>query len=334
MSIETAGLLFLLLALIAIFGYLILTKGYSLLQNLNKRHNDYLNDKLEGFENSKGKVKTIDNTKEFFDNFYLERIDQAYYPESKNLCRCSDLYKSAYLRIYPNNKTRTLLVGTNTGRYLDALTGICPEVTGITQYPELKDMASRMAPKAKVLLGDAARDDELFDKSTFTHVIFEDRSLYEFIDHNERKKALENVINWLEPGGRLILRVVDREKFDPMVPTSVPIRGLNIQNYLNKRKQDSRVYFKDGSLIDTNFTSIPSEDRAVFREDLYDKNNTLLRTQIHRWAIPNRDAIIDEVSRFGLEHDQSLSLAPCTSPHETYEIFIKKEHISVLGLDE
>jgi SAM-dependent methyltransferase len=329
MSPETAGLVLLLVILIAIFLYLAAERGIGLLAMLRKQ--SALS--MEGFDDGNRFNKRIlwDDPSKFYDDYYVERIDQAYYPEGKNVCRCSDLYKSAFLRMYPREKTRVLLVGANTGRFLDALTGVCPEVTGLVRFPKLKDIAQRIAPKARVMLADAAADDELFPTSTFTHVIFEDRSLYEFHDHNQRKKAIENAIKWLEPGGRLVIRVVDREKFDPMIPTAVPLRGLNIQNYLSQRKQDSKVFFRDGSRIETNFTPIPSEDRAVFREDLYDKTGSLMRTQIHRWSIPQKDAIIEEVSRMGVEHDQSVSLAPCTSPNESYEIFVKGEYRRILG---
>lgn len=329
MSPETAGLVLLLIILIAIFIYLAAERGIGLLALLRKQ--SALS--LEGFDTNPRFNKRIlwDDPAKFYDDYYVERIDQAYYPEGKNICRCSDLYKSAFLRLYPREKTRTLLVGANTGRFLDALTGVCPEVTGLVRYPKLKDVAQRIAPKSRVMIGEAAADPDLFPTSTFTHVIFEDRSLYEFNDHNQRKVAIQNAIKWLEPGGRLVLRVVDREKFDPMIPTAVPIRGLNIQNYLSQRKQDSKVFFRDGSRIETNFTPIPSEDRAVFREDLYDKTGSLTRTQIHRWSIPQKDAIIEEVSRMGVEHDQSVSLAPCTSPHESYEIFVKGEYRRILG---
>jgi len=322
MRAETAGVAVLLLLLGAIMIYVIGKRVLAYLDTIRLTSS-------EGFENQERYNKTtkvVDDPKDFYDDFYISRIHQSYYPDSKNICRCSDLYKTAFLRLYPRDKTRALLVGANTGRFLDAMCGICPEVTGLTRFPKLKDLADTMAPKARVKLGDAAHDHDLFHEGTFTHVVFEDRSLYEYHTHNERRAALKNSIRWLEPGGRLVLRVVDRDRFDPMVPTSVPLRGLNIQTYLKDRKRDSRVHFKDGSRIETNFTAIPSEDRAVFREDLFDNGGAFVRTHVHRWSMPNKDAILEEVMAMGMEHDQSLSLAPCTTPYESYEIFVKPEY--------
>jgi SAM-dependent methyltransferase len=320
MRAETAGLAILLLLIIAILIYII---G----QRVVKYINSFSKISSEGFENTARKSSiVIDDPAKFYDDFYVSRIHQAYYPDSKNICRCSDLYKTAFLRLYPKEKTKTLLVGANTGRFLDALCGICPDVTGIVKHDSLKTLADTMAPKASVRIGDVVQDRELFDENTFTHVVFEDRTLYEFHSHDERRTAIQHAIRWLKPGGRLIIRVVDRDRFDPMIPTSVPLRGLNIQNYLKDRKRDSTVHFKDGSHIQTNFTAIPSEDKAVFREDLYDTNGSLVRTQVHRWSMPNKDAILEEVMKMGMEHDQNLSLAPCTTPFESYEIFVKPEY--------
>ena len=321
MSPETAGIILLLVTLIAVFIYLFSQKAIQLWSHLKKQGNEGFEnsntDEEGGSSNAEGRV--IDDPSKFYDDFYVSRIDQAYYPEGKNICRCSDLYKTAFRRLYPKKDTKVLLAGANTGRYLDALTGVCPDTTGVVKYEGLFEIAKRNAPKAKVVLGDIAETPDIFPDNEFSHIIFEDRTLYEV----DRKKALTNAIKWLRPGGRLVLRVVNRDKFDPMVPTAVPLRGLNVQNYLAQRKQDSKVFFKDGSKIETNYTPIPSEDRAIFREDLFTSSGSLLRTQIHRWSVPQSDVIFEEVTGLGLQHDQSVKLAPCTSPHETYEIFIK-----------
>ena len=173
MRAETAAVAILLILLSAMMIYVIGGRVSAYLSHLRVTS-------AEGFENQDRFNKTVtvvDKPEDFYDDFYVKRIHESYYPDSKNICRCSDLYKTSFLRLYPKDKTRTLLIGANTGRFLDALCGICPEVTGITRFPKLRDVADKMAPKARVKLGDAAHDHDLFEPQTFTHVIFEDRSL-------------------------------------------------------------------------------------------------------------------------------------------------------------
>lgn len=312
MKAETATIIVLLLILLFITGFLLIKRVFRYI-HINKQ---------EGFTNSTNHSSTtLDNPDEFYDNYYVKRIDMAYYPQNKNICRCAKLYKEAFHGILPKNKTKVLLIGTNTGRFLDALCGVSSNVTGVTKYELLKEKSQEIAPHANVLSGDITQNPDLFPENTFTHVIFEEREYYQYTKE-QRQLALSHIQKWLRPEGLLAIRLVDPDKFDPMIPTAIPLKGVNIQNYLKERRLDSQVRFTDGSKIITHYTPIPSEHRAVFREDLYDIQGTKLRSHIHTWHIPPRDVVLEEVMRFGYSHRDTISLGSCTFPYEYYEIFM------------
>lgn len=312
MKAETATIILLLLILLFIVGF-----------SLMKYAQKYLSQTLsEGFQSKQNPdVKTLDNPEDFFDSYYIDRIDMSYFPQNKNICRCSELYKEAFFGVIPRDKTKILLVGCNTGRFLDALCGISPNVSSVTTNKLLRDKAQEIAPKSSVILGDIVQNPELFMENTFTHIIFEERDYY-LLPSDKRKLALEHCKKWLRPEGLLAIRVVDPDKFDPMIPTAVPLSGINIQNYLTQRKLDSQVRFTDGSKIVTHYTPIPSENRSLFREDLYDTQGKMLRSHIHRWYLPPRDAVLEEIITVGYAHKDTVSLEKCTFPGEYYEIFM------------
>jgi hypothetical protein len=327
MKTETGTLILLLIILAVIVGYFIVGHIQQLLTKNTTRID-------EAFVNARATdTPVLDSPEDFYDDYYVQRIDQSYYPESKNICRCAELYKSAYLGDFDKDKTKSLLIGANTGRFLDALVGISPDTTGLVLHESLLEKARENAPKAKVVKMDYNKiDPKAFMENTFTHIVLEDRTYYQIPTPNQRKQLLSVAFKWLVPGGKLIIRCVEPLKFDPMIPTAVPLRGINIQNYLEKRKHNSASYFDDGSYITTQYTPIPSEHRSVFREDLYYPNGTLKRTQIHRLNMPTRDMILEEVLSLSYSHEESIPLKPCTSPGEYYEIFIKpeyKEHMKI-----
>jgi hypothetical protein len=309
MKVQTATIILILLILLGIVGYL-----------LWKRVINYMKNSLpEGFQNEN--VRTIDNPSEFYDSYYIDRTDMAYYPENKNICRCSKLYKDAFHGVIPKGQSKILLVNSHTGRYLDALCGISENVSAIASHKLLQSKAQHNAPKSNVIFGDILKEPKMFPKNTFTHIIFEERDYYTFLPE-ERKLAIEHCKNWLRPEGYLIIRAIDPEKFDPMIPTAVPLSGVNIQNYLKHRKMDSQVRFTDGSKIATHYTPIPSEHKSVFREDLYDPKGNHIRTHIHRWYVPPRDVILEETMSLGFSHKDTIELSSCTFPGEYYEIFM------------
>jgi SAM-dependent methyltransferase len=311
MKVQTATIIIILLILIGIVTYLL----------WKRLVNVYVSHTKEGFQ-SRSEARMIDTPSEFYDPYYVERIDMAYYPENKNICRCSKLYKEVFHGHLPKNQTKVLLVNSHTGRFLDALCGISENVTAIAPYKILQEKAQHNAPKANVIFGDIRSDPKLFPKNTFTHIIFEERDYYEY-SPEERKRILSHCKEWLRPEGILIVRVIDPNRFDPMIPTAVPLTGVNIQNYLKDRKMDSQVRFTDGSKIITHYTPIPSEHKSVFREDLYDPKGHHLRTHIHRWYVPPRDVILEEIMSLGFANvNESVQLDTCTFPGEQYDIFV------------
>lgn len=306
MKVQTATTILILLILIIIVGYLLYKRIPVTVPQ-------------EGFGNQT--VTILDTPADFYDTYYIDRIDMAYYPQNKNICRCAKLYKDAFYGILPKEQTKILLVGAHTGRFLDALCGTSPDVTSVTHHPLLKERAQHNAPKSNVILGDITQNPKLFPKNTFTHIIFEERDYYTFTPE-QRKLALSHCQSWLRPEGILAIRVIDPNVFDPMIPTAIPLSGINIQNYLKTRKTDSQVRFTDGSKIVTHYTPIPSEHKAVFREDLYNPKGHHLRTHIHRWYIPPRDVILEETMSLGFSHKDTIQLNECTFPGEYYEIFM------------
>lgn len=308
MKVETATIIIFLLLLVFILGYALVKRILAYYR---------VNSSAEGFTS---KAITMDNPDEFYDDYYISRIDESYYPQNKNICRCSELYKGVFHGNIPKEQSKILLVGCNTGRFLDALCGISKNVSGVTKLKALQKISQTNAPSANVIHGNVIEEPELFPKNTFTHIIFEDREYYT-IPADDRKLVLEHCKNWLRPEGLLIIRTVDPDQFDPMIPTAVPLSGINVQKYFKERKLDSQVRFTDGSKIVTHYTPIPSEHKAVFREDLYNASGDKLRTHIHRWFVPPKDVVIEEVMRLGYSHNDTIDLKGCTFPYESYEIF-------------
>jgi hypothetical protein len=50
-------------------------------------------------------------------------------------------------------------------------------------------------------------------------------------------------MKWLMPGGSLIIHLVDREKFDPILPPGNPLMFVSPQKYAKKRITHTNLVF-------------------------------------------------------------------------------------------
>ena len=55
----------------------------------------------------------------------------------------------------------------------------------------------------------------------------------------------ENCYNWLEKDGYLIIHLVNREKFDPILDKANPISAVSVQKYAKERITTSTIKFGD-----------------------------------------------------------------------------------------
>lgn len=60
---------------------------------------------------------------------------------------------------------------------------------------------------------------------------------------NDKEGAFRNMYFWTKPGGRLVVQVVNKHKFDPMLESSTPWIGFSLQKYTDKRITSSEVTF-------------------------------------------------------------------------------------------
>ena len=86
-------------------------------------------------------------------------------------------------------------------------------------------------PSSKYIVGDALNA-MTFPQQSFTHLT----CLYFTIYYIKNKRQFfENCYNWLAPGGYLLLHLVDRDNFDPILPAGDPLTIISAQKYAKER---------------------------------------------------------------------------------------------------
>lgn len=197
-----------------------------------------------------GVVKYLDN-KELYDSFYASVYDQLTQGSVRTQAEIGMMLHEWTKKGEDLKTFEVLDAGCGTGIAVVALAKMgVKRVVGIDNAkPMLQQAMSVTVPNANLSKEqkDAIRwqDADLLDPSAsgggvFTHAFLQYFTVYYFTD---KESVFRNLHFWVKPGGRLVISVVNKHKFDPMLESSAPWLGFSLQKYSDKRVIKSEVVF-------------------------------------------------------------------------------------------
>lgn len=280
-----------LITLSVVMVYYILKHSYEMMtvKNINVYH--------EGFDNASSKNFLMKNNNTIFDTFYSTIYDMLVYSDSKNDFELSIL-KTASSPI--TKQTKILDVGSGTGHhvgeiinYFDTLNS--DNVVGVDISKAMVEKSRENFPEYKTSFIEAnIMKQSLFNDNLFTHITCLYFTIYYIKD---KYRFFKNCYNWLQNGGVLLLHMVNRDQFDPIIPAGNPLHIINVQNYSKKRITESKVSF-NGFDYQSRFNIKPNEDKAFFIEDFIFKNGKTRRNE-HTLYMESQEAILNIAKQAG-----------------------------------
>lgn len=231
---------------------------------------NYYHPSPEGFtQMEKFKLKKNDN---LYDDFYCSVYDDIVLDGRKNnyeIDELSRIFKKA------NNKS-VVDVGCGKGHHVNLLNKKGFDASGIDKSSSMITKAKKKYPNYKFKTGDAL-DSVNFEQSSVDAIT----CLYFTIYYMEDKKRfLDNCYNWLKPGGHLVVHLVNRDKFDPIVNSADPLHIVSAQKYAKKRITNSLIKFKDFQ-YKANFDFDKHNNKAEFTETFKDDTSGNVRKNVH-----------------------------------------------------
>ena len=267
----------------------------------------------EGFEqNDKFSFKT---GKDIYDDFYSEIYDFLVFSNTKDNYEIGTIIKQTNI----NQQSVILDIGCGTGHHVGKLNNNDFNVIGLDSSQAMINQAKTNYPKCKFDVGDALNG-SIYPFNTFTHILCMYFTIYYFKD---KDRFLNNCFNWLMPGGYLILHVVDRENFDPILPPGNPLLLISPQKYSEKRITSTKVKFNNFS-YNANFDLKPESDVAIFSEK-FKFNDGKTRKQDHKLYMESEDIIVNRAENVGFIVHAKVDLIKCAYAHQYLYIFTKPE---------
>ena len=225
----------------------------------------------EGFEETKDFV--FKDSPGLYDGFYANIYDYLVYNNIKNDYEIGEIINQTK----PTSQSIILDVGCGTGNHVATLNHDGYKAVGLDNSEAMVAKAQENYPNLDFVRGDALNAME-FQPASFTHIICLYFTLYYFKD---KTQFFHNAMKWLMPGGYLVVHVVDRDMFDPIIPPANPLLMLSPQRYAKKRITSSNVVFYDFK-YNANFELDDKSNTAKFVEKFKNKDtDKIFRKQEH-----------------------------------------------------
>jgi SAM-dependent methyltransferase len=267
---------------------------------------------VEGFEQQdKFLIKTGPN---IYDDFYSDIYDYLVFNNLKDDYEVGFIINSAS----PSSQSKILDIGCGTGHHVASLGSKGLDVIGIDISESMIKKAKENFPDYKFNVGDAL-DANIFDSSSFTHILCMYFTIYYFKD---KTQFFNNCFKWLMPGGYLIVHLVDRHNFDPILPPGNPLLYVSPQRYAKERITSTKVKFTDFS-YSADFKLDDKNDKALFVEKFKNDSDGKVRKNEHTLYMPDLQQIVDEAQACGFIVEAKADLLQCQYEYQYLYVFVK-----------
>ena len=250
-----------------------------------------------------------------YDDFYSSIYDHLVFSNVKNDYEIGQIIN----KTSPNHESIILDIGSATGHHVAALKQRGLKATGIDNSKAMVKQAKENYPKYDFVLGDVMSSGQ-FQPNSFTHILCLYFTIYYMKD---KSRFFQNCFNWLMPGGYLVVHLVDREMFDPIIPPANPFFLLTPQRYADKRITTSTVTFDDFK-YDSNFELNQNNDEAKFIEKFKNKSTgKVFRKQEHKMYMESEKDILAMAQDQGFIVQGKIDLIKSGYEYNNLYIFIK-----------
>ena len=181
---------------------------------------------------------------DLFDDFYVNIYDDLFFREIVNQYEVGSIMNITK----PTTESKILVIGSGTGHVADAFAKEGINIVGLDESHSMVKYAKDEYPALTFKQGSPLKTNT-FNQNSFTHILCLNMNFYYYKD---KKQFFQNVYDWLMPGGYFVVQLVDKNKFDPVVPAAKPFVMVNPQKcFLKKELLNQQWYLITSSIQQT-----------------------------------------------------------------------------------
>jgi len=242
---------------------------------------------IEGFSQQEKFV--VKKGTDIYDDFYADIYDDLFYKEIRNTYEVGSIIN----KTGPDSESLILDIGSGTGHIVDTFNNRGYKAVGLDKSKSMIEFAQDEYPNNEYVHGDALNA-MIFPPESFTHITCLDFTMYYIQD---KRAFFDNCYRWLMPGGYMIIHLVNRQMFDPIVPAGKPLLLVSPQSHAKERITNSSVKFNNFQYM-SDFQVFPN-DFAQFKEVFTDDKTGKVRQNIHEYYMPTQKYILSQAKDVG-----------------------------------
>jgi len=291
---------------------------------------------VEGFE-QREKYKVYENDT-IFDSFYADIYDELFIQPNKIEAEADEIiHITGALNGSDADKKNFKVcdIGCGPGHHVHELKkkGVI-NVVGCDKSEAMLQTARDLYPSCNFIKGDFMKP-MLFSEEEFNVLT----CFYFTVYYVKDKRAFfRNCYQWLKPEGYLIIHLVDRNHFDPIVPGGKPLFIVSPQTYAKERITNSIVKFRSFQ-YKSDFTPPPPTKNAAakgsekrntgeknigkFVEKITDDKTGKVRENIHTYYMPTNREMLEIAKEVGFTVTGQVDLIHVLNEYQ-YLYILKK----------
>jgi len=258
---------------------------------------------------------TFKDGENVYDDFYSEIYDYLVFNGVKTDYETTVIINTCE----PNEKSNVVDIGCGTGHHVNNFHANNINVIGVDISPSMIKRAKEEFPHLAdhFMVGDGLNS-HLFQHNSLNNILCLYFTIYYMKD---KMRFFNNCMDWLVPGGYLVVHLVDKYKFDPILPPGNPLYIVSPQKYAKERITKTKVTFND-FVYNANFKLPEGSDEATF-EEKFKFNDGRVRKQEQKLYMEDITTITHMAQQAGFIIHSQIDLVKCAYEYQYLYIFMK-----------
>lgn len=246
-----------------------------------------------------------------YDDFYVNKYDDLMDSKRETVKQADLIIQTVPI---VKETDRILDIGAGTGTMVKYLESLGYRAEGL----EISDkMIQKSIEKYRVvsMKHGTALDPMQYDRAVFTHILCTNFTIYEFVD---KMQLLENCYFWLQGKGYLIIHLVNRDEFLPIIPAAINENSLDINT---PRITETEIDFA-GYTYKSLFDFIKGSPEVCHTETFVDKKTGNIRQNERTLSMEDHTEILEMAVKSGFSIKGKIPLETLGSQKRGQWLFI------------
>ena len=255
-----------------------------------------------------------------YDDFYSSIYDYLVFNNIKDAYEIGEIINSTNA----SESSVILDVGCGTGHHVGLLGAKNLNVLGIDISPSMIETAKKNYSSFNFKVSNAL-DNTQFNHNMFTHILCLYFTIYYFPD---KRIFFDNCMDWLMPGGYLVVHLVNRDKFDPILPPGNPLYIKldehiieSAKKYAKERITTTKITFNE-FIYNSDFKFNKDDNIATFDEK-FKFNDGNVRKQEQKLYMEDEQDILTIAQQCGFILQGKIDLVKCAYEYQYLYILVK-----------